>query len=68
MTRSTFAFRDERGLRASIGRRRCGPDEIPCPGCGAPCDRDAIGDHDEDCPLYGADAPQGPDHDPEGEA
>lgn len=34
---------------------------IPCPGCGVPCDMDAIGDHTEDCPMYGPNAPQGPE-------
>lgn len=34
---------------------------IPCPGCGALCDGSAVGDHEPDCPLYGEDAPDGPD-------
>lgn len=34
---------------------------ISCPGCGAPCDGSAVGPHDEDCPAFGVDAPDGPD-------
>lgn len=34
---------------------------IPCPGCGAPCDPSAVGPHTEDCPMYGPNAPTGPE-------
>lgn len=41
---------------------------IPCPYCGAPCDMDAIGPHDEFCSGYGPHADTGPDEPPEAEA
>ena len=34
---------------------------IPCPGCGAACDSSAVGDHTDDCPDYGPNAPTGPE-------
>lgn len=41
---------------------------IPCPYCGAPCDMDAIGPHDEFCRGYGPHADIGPDEPPGVEA